>query len=470
MPIHFGEPMRYAIYLSILLFISCQPMPPQPPPPINKADSAMVKKIFDEVLMNGQAYDQLRDLCYNIGPRLSGSENMAKAVEWSKKLMEDLEFDHVFTQEVMTPHWVRGKKETAKVRSKIAGNFALTILANGNSVATPKGGLTAEVIQMDSPADLEKIGKEKIAGKIVYFSRPFNQTFINTGRMYGDAGAGRFGGAAAAEPFGALGVVIRTLSSSHNEDDVPHTGNGAPSKIPTASMGVKSALALESALKKDPKLKISMTINSSHLEDAPSHNVIGELKGSEFPNEYIVVGGHLDSWDVGHGAHDDGTGCVQSIEVLRALKAIGYKPRYTIRAVMFANEENGLRGGNKYAELAKKNNEKHLVAMESDGGGFTPRGFGMSAGADTLAKVRSWLPLFNKRTITFINNGGGGADIGPLAREFNTPTIGLNVDNQRYFDLHHTEEDTFDKVNKRELHLGAASMAAMIYLMDKNGL
>ncbi len=236
-------------------------------------------------------------------------------------------------------------------------------------------------------------------------------------------------------------------------------------------MSVKSALALEKALEKDQNLTITMTINSRHFDEkTPTHNVIGELKGSEFPDQYIVVGGHLDSWDVGQGAHDDGTGCVQSIEVLRALKAIGYKPRYTIRAVLFANEENGLAGGERYAELAKENNEVHLAAIESDGGGFTPRGFGMTAGIDSLMKVRSWLPLFNKNTITYINNGGGGADIGPLGREFNTPTIGLVVDSQRYFDIHHTDEDTFDKVNKRELHLGAASMASLVYLLDKHGL
>lgn len=463
--------MRIIFSLFILIAFSCQPAPQKKVAKINKADSLMVKQIFDEVLTNGKAYDQLRELCLDIGPRLTGSENMNKAVLWSKKLMEDLDFDHVFTQEVMAPHWVRGAKAKAKVESKIAGNFALNIIANGNSVSTPKRGLKAEIVSMDSPADLEKVGKAAIEGKIVYFSRPFNQTFISTGRMYGDAGPGRWFGAAQAEKFGAVGVLNRTLSSSHDDDDYPHTGNGAASKIPTASVSVKSSLALEAALKKDAKLSVTMNLYSKPLpEKTLTHNVIGELKGSEFPNEYIVVGGHLDSWDVGHGAHDDGTGCVQSIEVLRTLKAIGYKPRYTIRAVMFANEENGLAGGNKYAELAKEKGEKHLVAMESDGGGFTPRGFGMTAGIDTLAKVRSWLPLFNKRTITFINNGGGGADIGPLRKALGTPTIGLNVDDQRYFDLHHTEADTFDKVNKRELHLGAASMASLIYLIDKNGL
>jgi hypothetical protein len=463
--------MRLLFLYFILIIVSCQPMPPQPSPPISKVDSAMVKQIFDEVLVNGQAYDQLRDLCFNIGPRLSGSENMVKAVDWSKKVMEDLEFDRVFTQDVLAPHWVRGKKESASVRSKIAGNFDLSVLANGNSAATPKKGITASVVQLDSPKDLEAAGEAKLKGKIVYFSRPFNQTFIHTGRMYGDAGAGRFNGAASAEKYGVVGVVIRTLSSAPNNDDTPHTGNGAASAVPTLSMSVKSALALEKALEKDQNLTITMTINSRHFDEkTPTHNVIGELKGSEFPDQYIVVGGHLDSWDVGQGAHDDGTGCVQSIEVLRALKAIGYKPRYTIRAVLFANEENGLAGGERYAELAKENNEVHLAAIESDGGGFTPRGFGMTAGIDSLMKVRSWLPLFNKNTITYINNGGGGADIGPLGREFNTPTIGLVVDSQRYFDIHHTDEDTFDKVNKRELHLGAASMASLVYLLDKHGL
>jgi len=205
------------------------------------------------------------------------------------------------------------------------------------------------------------------------------------------------------------------------------------------------------------------------LDDAPSFNVIGELKGSEYSNEIIVVSGHLDSWDLAQGAHDDGAGCVQAIEVLRLFKTIGYRPKRTIRAVMYMNEENGLRGGRAYADLAEKNKEKHIAAMESDRGGFTPRGFSMSATDAEKERIRSWKPLLEPYGLSDFGQDGGGADIGPLAR-MNVALIGFLPDSQRYFDYHHTPQDTFDKVNKRELEMGAASMAALTYLLDKYGL
>jgi hypothetical protein len=213
-----------------------------------------------------------------------------------------------------------------------------------------------------------------------------------------------------------------------------------------------------------------METNGKMLPDTIAHNVIGELTGSEFPDQIITVGGHLDSWDPAEGAHDDGSGCVQSIEVLRALKAIGYKPRHTIRVVLFANEENGTRGGNKYAEEAKSKNEKHILAIESDEGGFTPRAFSVTMPKQQLDKVRSWVPLMAPYGISQINEGGGGSDIGPLSKELSTPLVGLQPDSQRYFDLHHARNDVFEAVNKRELELGAISMAALIYLVDKYGL
>jgi carboxypeptidase Q len=206
------------------------------------------------------------------------------------------------------------------------------------------------------------------------------------------------------------------------------------------------------------------------LPDTIGHNVIGEWQGSEFPDQIITIGGHLDSWDPAEGAHDDGAGCVQSIEVLRALKAIGYKPKHTIRIVLFANEENGLRGGAKYAEEAKAKEEQHYFALESDAGGFTPRGFGFTVSDEQLAKIRQWLPLFTPYGVFELNQGGGGADIGPLNRTFKTPLAGLQPDSQRYFDIHHARSDVFEAVNKRELELGAINMAALIYLVDKYGL
>ena len=211
-------------------------------------------------------------------------------------------------------------------------------------------------------------------------------------------------------------------------------------------------------------------MNCQTLEDAPSHNVIGELRGSEFPNEIITIGGHLDSWDVGQGAHDDGSGCMQSIQVVRLFQKYGIRPNRTIRVVMFMNEENGTRGGQKYAELAEKNQENHLIALESDAGAFSPRGFGVTAEDATIEKFRSWLPHFNQNTVSYFKKGGGGVDIGPLHRTLGTPTIGFIVDSQRMFDLHHSPNDVFATVHPRELELGTASIAGLIYLIDKYGL
>jgi hypothetical protein len=214
-----------------------------------------------------------------------------------------------------------------------------------------------------------------------------------------------------------------------------------------------------------------MTTHGKFLPDTIGHNVIGELTGSEFPGEFITVGGHLDSWDVNEGAHDDGAGVVQTLEVMRVLKALGYKPRHSIRFVLFANEENGLRGGTQYATEAEANKEKHIFALESDAGGFTPRGFGVSGLQPAqLEKMRSWLPWFRPYGVTEIAGTGGGADISPLNRIFKTPVCGLEPDPQRYFDYHHARTDVFENVNKRELLLGAINMAALIYLVDKYGL
>jgi hypothetical protein len=260
---------------------------------------------------------------------------------------------------------------------------------------------------------------------------------------------------------------------SHAADNNPHTGatryNDSFPKIPAAALGLQDADRLAAGLEKAP-VTVLLKTNGKMLPDTVAHNIIGEITGSEFPDQIITIGGHLDSWDPAEGAHDDGSGCVHSIEVLRALKAIGYKPKRTIRVVLFANEENGTRGGMKYAEEARNKKEKHIFALESDEGGFTPRGFGVTMSAELLSKLRSWLPLLAPYGISEINNGGGGSDIGPLSHELGTPLAGLQPDSQRYFDIHHARSDVFEAVNKRELELGAVSIAALIYLVDKYGL
>lgn len=434
-------------------------------------DRLMIRKIFDESLEKGHTYKNLEHLCLNIGPRLSGSQGAANAVDWTKSLMESYGFDRVYLQDVMVPHWERGPKEEVFVVQDGTPVAELSALAIGGSVPTPENGIEAEVIEVYSLEEVEELGREAIEGKIVFYARAFDQKVIYTGAGYGGAVDQRSAGPSKAAEYGAVGVVIRSVAS--NFDDHPHTGTlsyreDVP-KIPAAALGVQSAERLQKMLAEEAPVKLRMKINSVWYEDAPSHNVVGEIKGSEFPDEIIVVGGHLDSWDVSQGAHDDGAGCMQSIEVLRLMKEMGYKPKRTIRAVMFMNEENGLRGGLKYAELAKELGENHIMAIESDAGGFSPRGFGVSGPDALIEKLRSWLPLFDKNTIVFFSKGGGGADVGPLHRETGAPMAGLMVDSQRMFDLHHAPTDNFDTVNRRELHLGAAAMTSLVYLLDQYG-
>lgn len=435
-----------------------------------REDSVVIRKIYNETLTNGQGYEWLRYLCKQVGPRLSGSEGAKKAVVYTQQLMQQQGFDRVFLQDVKVPHWVRGKKEEAYIhvgKQKIN----VPIAALGGSIATSVKGVEAEVIEVKSFQQLRELGKEKVKGKIVFFNRPMDPTKLNTFEAYGGAVEQRANGASEAGNLGAVGAIVRSVSTV--QDDFPHTGSmryatGAP-LIPTAAISTNAANLLSNKLKENPTLTFFFRQNCETLPDADSHNVVGEIKGSEFPDEIIVVGGHLDSWDLAEGAHDDGAGCVQSIEVLRVLKAIGYKPKRTIRAVMFMNEENGLRGGVKYADLAKQNNEKHIAAVESDNGGFTPKGFGVVGRPDQKAKIQTWKELLAPYSLHEIGPGGGGADIGPLAQS-GTVLFGYKPDSQRYFDVHHAPNDNFENVNKRELDLGSASMAAIIYLLDKYGI
>ncbi len=435
-------------------------------------DEQTVKAIFDERLTSGEMYYLLEDLCKNIGPRLSGSEGAERAVAWAKEVMEGYGFDRVYLQEVMVPHWERGNPEQVRIVDVKGGMIALNALAIGGSVPTAPAGITAPVVVVHSIEEVEELGREVIEGKIVFYNRAFDQTVIGTGAGYGGAVTQRFAGPSQAAKFGAVGVVIRSVAS--NFDDAPHTGGlrylDDVERIPAAALGFQSADRLVEVLEAQPDARLYMHLSSKWHPDALSHNVIGEIRGSERPDEIILVGGHLDSWDVAEGAHDDGAGTVHSIGVLRTFQKLGIRPRHTIRAVLFMNEENGLRGGIEYAEAAKETGEKHVIALESDAGGFSPRGFGASVDDDVLERFRSWLPLFPQNTISYINKGGGGADIAPLRRETGTPTIGYIPDSQRAFDYHHAPTDVFETVNRRELELGGASIATLIYLIDKYGL
>ncbi len=434
-------------------------------------DSLAIRKIANEILINGKAYDNLRYLCKKIGPRLSGSPQAQKAVEATAKMLKDAGADTVYLQPCMVPHWVRGEKETGYIQFANGVKRNLNLCALGNSEGTGKKGISASVIEVRSFAELEQLGEAVIKGKIVFFNFAMNPTYIKTFKAYGESGLARRAGPSKAASFGAIGVMVRSLAS--NPDDYPHTGatkyNDSFPKIPAVAISTNDAEWLSRELKKKMTLTAYFRNTSKMLPDAPSFNVVGEIRGNEFPGEIITVGGHLDSWDLAEGAQDDGAGCVQSIEILRAMKVAGMKPKRTIRAVMFMNEENGGKGAVKYLELAKLKNEKHLFALESDAGGFTPRAFSLDMSKEKIDKITVWKNFFYEYGVYEFAPGGGGADIGPL-KEIGTALAGLGPDSQRYFDVHHAATDVFEIVSRRELLLGSVNMAALIYLIDKYGL
>jgi hypothetical protein len=434
-------------------------------------DSIRIRKISNEILSNGAAYENLRFLCKQIGPRLSGSVQAQKAVEATAKMLRDAGADTVYLQPCMVPHWVRGEKEKGSIKLTDGSNYKLNLCALGNSEGTGKKGLTAPVIEIKNFSELDKLGTAGIKGKIVFYNYPMNPTYVRSFMAYGESGAYRTRGPAKAAKYGAVAVIVRSLAS--NLDDFPHTGvtvyNDSFAKIPAVAISTNDAEWLSVQLKSNNVVSAYLRNTSTMLPDAPSFNVVGELHGTEMPGEFITVGGHLDSWDLAEGAQDDGAGAVQSIEVLRTFKALGIKPKHTIRAVMFMNEENGGRGSDKYLELAKANNEKHIFALESDAGGFTPRGFGLDMSSEKIKKIQSWKNLFYDYGVYDLSAGGSGSDVGPL-KTIGAALAGLSPDSQRYFDLHHAATDTFEAVSRRELHLGAVNMTALIYLVDKYGL
>lgn len=434
-------------------------------------DSLLIKRMSDEIFMHAKAYNNLRFLCKQIGPRLSGSTGAEKAVAATASMLQEAGADTVYLQPCMVPKWVRGEKEVGRALLSDGKSMALNIVALGNAVGTPSNGITAGIVEVKSFKELDELSKEKIKGKIVFFNYRMDPRFISTFRAYGDAGVYRSQGPSRAAGLGAIGVIVRTLSPVL--DDHPHTGatryEEDKPKIPAVAISTNGAEALSKAIQAGKVKSVYLKTSCKMMGEVLSYNVIGEMRGTTLPNEVITVGGHLDSWDLAEGAHDDGTGCVQSIEVIRTFKALGIQPKRTIRAVMFMNEENGLKGGTQYAEVAKSENKKFIMALESDAGGFTPRGFGFTALPLQRDKILSWKPLFQPYGAHEFTEGGGGADIGPL-RSLGTVLIGLVPDSQRYMDLHHAKTDVFEAVSERELNLGTVVMAAMVYLTSQYGL
>lgn len=435
------------------------------------SDSLQLRRFYDYYLTESKCYSNLEYLATKIGGRLSGSANAEKAVYWAKKALYEAGADTVYLQPCMVPHWERGKKEICSIESSsLKFKKDLAIITLGSSVATPANGIKSAVISVASFDELEQLGEKEIKGKVVFYNVRFDDRKISQGAAYAESVKYRVNGASRAAKYGALATVVRSMTSLRN--DSPHTGNmkydTAVSKIqiPTFALSYQSADELSEALTKDKNLIMYLKNDSKTYKDALSYNVIGEIKGTDKPNEYIIAGGHLDSWDNGQGAHDDGAGIVQTIELMALYKKMGLKPRHTIRTVCFMNEENGLGGGKAYAKDAEENKLKHLAALETDAGGFTPRAFGVDTLNGLHQLVSQFAVLLKPYLIEQIKKEGGGADIGPLEK-LGVPCISFEPDTQRYFDIHHTSDDTFDKVNKRELELGAAAIGSLIYLIDK---
>ena len=434
-------------------------------------DAQYIKSIHNDILTKGMCYDWLTDLTTDVGARLAGSEGSVKGVEFMEDLMNTMGFDKVWKQECKVNYWERGAaEEVYMTHPRIQRLNALSL---GNMIGTDGKLLQADIIEVKGLDEVEALGMEQIKGKIVFYNRPMDPTQIRTFNAYGGAVDQRVYGASKAAEYGAVAVLVRSMTTRN--DDVPHTGTSVYTEgikqIPAISISTNDANMLSATLAKE-KVSVSIRNNCKPMGERTSHSVIGEIKGSEFPDEIILVGGHLDSWDVGAGAHDDGAGCVHSLQVIKTLLDLGYQPKHTIRCVMFQNEENGLAGGREYARVSDEKGEYHLAALESDSGGFVPRGFSFDGHADVLKPfykhVSQWLPLLESYGLQF-STGGSGADISPLKSQKGL-LIGLRPDSQRYFDYHHTDIDRIEAVNKRELELGAAAMTSLIYLIDKYGL
>jgi len=429
-------------------------------------NAIIAQQIVETALREQKGYDYLRELC-EIGPRLSGSENSMIAINWAFEKMKSLGFDKVWLQPVMVPHWERGDVESCSILDL---NRKLSVLALGGSIATPSEGITAEVIEVKTFEELEK-RKDEAKGKIVFFSRPLDQGQINTFAGYGGTVNQRVNGASEAAKYGAVGVVIRSITTKY--DNIPHTGvmiyvDSIP-KIPAAAIGYLESDYLSAALIKNPHLKLSLKLNCKTLPDTQSYNVIGEIKGTKFPDEIILVGGHFDSWDVGHGAHDNGAGCIQTMEVLDLMKRLNIKTKRTLRCVFFINEENGNRGATEYAIYADTAKQTHLAVIESDRGAFTPIGFyAETDSGEIIKRLQSWLPVLGKANIEWVRKGGSGVDVQKIKNA--KLRLGYVPDDQRYMDYHHSANDVFEAVHPREFELGSAAIAILAYLLSEEGL
>lgn len=428
-------------------------------------DDPLVARCFaleERALEDNNAIAMLRSLVETAPKRLAGSPGMVAAEDWALQLLRDVGCDEVYGEVCMVPNWQRGVETAAAVSAAGGATLPLRVTALGGSVGTPAGGLEAEVIEVRTFEELHQLG-DAAKGKIVFFNRPMPRAFRRTGRAYGAAVPQRSNGAIEASKAGGIAAIVRSMTTAI--DGHPHTGamryDDAVERVPAAAVATADAEALSKMLAEGP-VRVRLELGCKTLPDAEARNVIAELRGSERPDEVVVIGGHLDAWDLGTGAHDDGAGVVHCVEAIRLLNAIGHRPKRTIRVVLFANEESGLAGAKAYAAARDADGTigKHVAAIETDSGGFMPMGFSCSLRGDEAAAIEQlFAPLDRINVGLFLPGAGaGGADISQLHAR-GVPCFGLWVNGQRYFDYHHTAVDDLPAVNERELAIGAAVIA-----------
>lgn len=413
------------------------------------------EQLIDAALQDGTSFQRLAYFADTFGHRLSGSEQLEQSIDWILKQMKEQPLDRVATQNVMVPHWVRGEESATLLTPRA---MDLPMLGLGGSVGTPPQGLRANVLVVNSFEEL-KAKANQAEGKIVLYNVPFT--------MYGQTVQYRLHGAAEAAKVGAVASLIRSVGSYSMK--TPHTGTssyeeGTP-KIPHAAITTEHAAMLQRMQDRGQKIRIHLSMDAETRPDKLSRNIIAEIKGSEKPEEIVVMGGHIDSWDVGQGVMDDAGGCFAAWEALLLMKKLGLEPKRTVRVVMWTNEENGLRGATTYRDSVKADGsiDNHILAIESDSGVFEPRGFGFSGSDSAFAMISAIGQLLEPIGSQTVSRGGGGADIGPIMQE-GVPGMGLQVDGSRYFWYHHTAADTIDKLDEEEYQKCIATLAVMAYV------
>ncbi|SIS77634.1 Peptidase family M28 [Chryseobacterium piscicola] len=425
------------------------------------------KKISDEILINSTAYNNLGELTKSVGARFSGTVGYAKAADWAEKNLKEAGAEKVWRQDVKVPVWIRGR-EYLQIKAANGDWKSIKMLSFGNSEGTDGKDMIADIMMINDVKDLNKLISADVKDKIIFVNYPMDQTYVNPVDAYLSAAKNKLLAASVIGQKGAKALIIRSLTTAI--DDVPHAKMivyepDDKARIPAITIGAKSADELEKLLSKQTvKAKLNMSAQSKG--ETVNQNIIAEIPGKK-DGKIILLGAQLDSWDFAEGAHDDGTGVVQCIEVLRAFKALGLENNHTIRVILYANSENGGQGRDMYAAYVKKKEEKHILALGSDSGGYSPRGFRLDMSPQRRRLIFEWKNYFLPYGVYDFDQTEAIQDVLPL-KKLDIPLAEMVVDTQRYFDYHHSTEDTLDKVNKRELLMGAVVMTQLIFMVDKN--